>query len=103
MIIGNSAEAPPAKLLRQSPPDKFAGCDAARDAALVLHRLFIGRTVDECLDVAAEDLRRAARVPLTADRGCVATVLAAVKTALIDLRMTVLAQDTLEHRSPAGA
>lgn len=80
----------------------FKGCDNARKAALVLHRLFVGRTVDESLEITCEDVRRVARVHLVEDRGCVATILAAVRTALIDVQMTALAEAVLDGRA-AGA
>ena len=72
--------------------DTFAGCDTARHAALALHKVFIGHTVDECLAFGESDVRALMTACPEQDRGCVATVVEAVRNALIDVQVTALAE-----------
>jgi hypothetical protein len=78
--------------------ETFAGCDVARNAALILYKVFIGRTIDECLAVAESELRVRMAGDLDDDRGCVATMLAAVRRALIDVQVSALAEAVVNAR-----
>jgi hypothetical protein len=88
----NGAEA------RELSDDTFAGCDTARSAALVLHKIFLGHTIDECLGVSEADVRAMMTTALGQDHGCVATVVQAVRNALIDVQVTVLAETVVNAR-----
>ena len=72
--------------------DTFGGCDTARNAAVVLYKIFIGHTIDECLAVSESEVRALMTAGLEQDRGCVATVIEAVRKALIDVQVTALAE-----------
>jgi hypothetical protein len=72
--------------------DTFGGCDTARNAALVLHKIFIGHTIDECLAMSESEVRAVMTTGLEQDHGCVATVVKAVRNALIDVQVTALAE-----------
>ncbi len=78
--------------------ETFAGCESARRAALVLYEVFIGRELEESLSFGVTDVIAKMEVPPDNDR-CVATVLGAVRNALIDVQVTALAEAIVEARS----
>ena len=77
--------------------EMFAGCETARNAAMVLHKVFIGRELEESLAIGVSDLIAKMDVPPENER-CVRTVLAAVRNALIDVQVTTLAETIVEVR-----
>lgn len=79
--------------------ETFGGCETARSAALVLHMLFIGRSVDEGLAIGMGDvLTKMGGTPGESGR-CVLAVLGAVRSALIDAHVAALAEATVDvHR-----
>lgn len=78
--------------------EAFAGCEVARNAALILYTVFLGRTMDECLAIAEPEVRARMDGDLRDDQGCVAAVLQAVRRALIDVQVTVLAEAVVNAR-----
>lgn len=78
--------------------ETFAGCDVARNAALILYKVFIGRTIDECLAVAEPEVRASMAGDVSDDHGCVIAVLEAVRRALIDVQVTALAEAVVNAR-----
>jgi hypothetical protein len=77
--------------------EKFAGCEKARRAALVLHKVFIGRGLEEGLAIGASDVIAKMGAPPDDER-CVATILEAVRLAFIDIQVTTLAEAIVEVR-----
>ena len=78
--------------------ETFAGCESARRAALVLYKVFIGRELEESLSFGIADVITKMDTPPD-NEACVATVLAAVRNALIDIQVTALAEAIVEARS----
>ncbi|MGH2472422.1 MAG: iron-sulfur cluster assembly scaffold protein [Candidatus Limnocylindria bacterium] len=84
---------------RASGLDTFGGCDTARRASLVLHRLAIGRSLEEVLDIRVEDVIRAMGGAPAENGRCVLTVLGALRSAVIDVHVAELAEATVDmHR-----
>ncbi len=77
--------------------ETFAGCETARQAALVLYKVFFGRAIDESLAIGVSDVIAMMDAPLENER-CVMTVLGAVRNALIDVQVTALAEAIVEVR-----
>jgi hypothetical protein len=77
--------------------ETFAGCETARNAALALPNVFIGRELEEALAIDARDLIAKMDLPPGNER-CVRTVLAAARNALIDVQVTTLAEAIVEVR-----
>jgi len=78
--------------------ETFAGCEVARRAALVLYKVFIGRTIDESLAISAGDVIAKMDGAPPDNEPCVATVVAAVRNALVDVQVTSLAEAIVEVR-----
>jgi hypothetical protein len=77
--------------------ETFAGCETARNAALILYKVFTGLQVDQALALGVSDIIAKMDAPPENER-CVMTVLGAVRNALIDVQITVLAEATVEVR-----
>lgn len=83
--------------------EEFAGCEAARRAALQIYAVFGGRSADDALSVGVDALFRAMGGASTDRRACVVTVLDAVRRALVDARARILAEEIIESRRvPTG-
>lgn len=78
--------------------ETFAACESARAAALALHKVFIGRDIDEALAIGATEVIAAMDAPPENER-CVSAVLRAVRNALVDVQVTVLAETIIEART----
>ena len=78
--------------------ETFTGCESARRAALVLYQVFIGREIEESLAIGVSDVVSKMDAPPENER-CVATVLGAVRNALIDVQVRALAEAIVEVRS----
>jgi hypothetical protein len=81
--------------------ETFTGCETARDAGLVLADLFMGRAIDDALAVGLREVIAKMRGEVRSD-SCVATVLGAVRRAVIDAQVTALAEATVEARALRG-
>ncbi len=77
--------------------ETFSGCETARQAALVLFKVFIGRMSEEALATLPSEVIAKMDAPPENER-CVATVLEAVRSALIDAQVTNLAEAIVEAR-----
>lgn len=82
---------------RANSDETFAGCETARNAAMTLHKVFIGRELEEALAIDARDLITKMDVP-PGNEHCARTVLAAARNALIDVQVTTLAEAIVEVR-----
>jgi hypothetical protein len=79
--------------------ETFAGCETARRAALVLHKVFIGREIAEAMAISASDVIAKMPGECPESEGCVPTVIEAVRRALIDVQIRALAEAVVEVRS----
>jgi hypothetical protein len=81
--------------------ETFIGCETARHAALVLADIFIGRAIEDALAVGLGEViaKMGGEIP---SGSCVATVLGAVRGALIDAQVMALAEATVEARMLRG-
>lgn len=77
--------------------ETFAGCETARNAAMALHKVFIGRELEESFAIGVSNLIAKMDVPPENER-CVRSVLAAARNALIDVQVTTLAEAIVEVR-----
>jgi hypothetical protein len=77
--------------------ETFAGCETARNAVLILHKVVTGLQVEQALALGVRDLIAKMDAPPEHER-CVMTVLGAVRNALIDVQITLLAEATVEVR-----
>ena len=78
--------------------ETFAGCEDARRSALVLYKVFNGLTLEKALSITAADLIERMDRPPENER-CVMTVAAAVRNALIDVQVTMLAEAIVDARA----
>lgn len=78
--------------------ETFGGCETARRAALVLFKVFIGRTGEESLAVGPSELIAKMDGGPPENERCVTTILEAVRNALIDSQVTTLARAIVEVR-----
>ena len=81
--------------------ETFTGCETARHAGLVLADLFIGREIEDALAVGLREVIAKMGDELPSG-SCVATVLGAVRRALIDAQLLALAEATVEARELRG-
>jgi hypothetical protein len=78
--------------------DTFGGCDTARHAARSVYAIFGHRSLDDALAVELDDLVSAMGGVDARGRWCAATVLQAVRRAIIDVRTRLLAEEIVEAR-----
>jgi hypothetical protein len=78
--------------------DTFGGCDTARKAARHIYKVFGRLSLDDALSVSLDDLIAAIGDVEPRGRWCVATVLQAVRRAIIDVRARILAEEIVESR-----
>lgn len=78
--------------------ERFAGCEAARRAALQIYKVFGGRSADEALALCTDALLTAMGGAPFGNVRCVAAVADAVRRALIDARARALAEEIVELR-----